>query len=221
MDKRTGLKTMLLAVGLVWVWVPARAQSSPPPDAPTPKEAAQATAVPEAKKPEKKPSTADDNPFPEDVSKKAAAAAKADATPNAPAAARPPSHSDPSKGSSSLDGLDKLGLDDPARRELKVESPDGSADVYNPKRATDDVKVGKYYLKTGDLKGAYERFKDATVYDHEDVEAVFWLAEAARKMNRAPEALQNYQVYLEAVPDGPNAKAARRALNELASSSKP
>ena len=170
-----------------------------------------------------KPSTAQDNPFPEDVSAQAAAAAKAEAhdaaTPDAPAPGSPAEKQ--AQGSSSLDNTDKLGLDDPARKQLKLESPDGSTDVYDPKRATEDVKVGRFYLQTGYLKGAYDRFKDATVFDHENVEAVFYLAEAARRLNLSQEAEQNYQLYLAAVPDGPSAKAARKALGELGSSSKP
>jgi hypothetical protein len=175
--------------------------------------------------PAKKPSTAADNPFPEDVSEKAAAAAKAaskDAsTPNAPSPANQTPAEKQAQGSSSLDNTDKLGLDDPNRKQLKLESPDGAADVYDPKRATEDVRVGKFYLQTGYFKGAYDRFKDATAFDHENVEAVFYLAEAARKLNMAKEAEQNYQLYLAVVHDGPNAKAARKALGELGSSSKP
>jgi tetratricopeptide (TPR) repeat protein len=182
----------------------------------TPKGTADQTAAPDSPLPAaKKPSTAEDNPFPEEESEKAAKAAKAaDAAP--PDTPAPTSTTSPDKGSSSLDNMDKLGLnDDAGRRQLKLESPDGSTTVYDPKRATDDVKVGKFYMQTGFYKGAYERFKDATVFDHENVDAVFYLAEAAQKLNMAKEAQQNYQLYLAAVPDGPNAKNARKALGEL------
>ena len=192
--------------------VPASPQSdSPQTSAPsTPSDAPQATS--------KKPSTADDNPFPEDISAAAAKAANAE-MPNAPS--NPTPGEKQANGSSSLDNTDKLGLDDPARKQLKLGSPDGTTDIYDPKRATEDVKVGKFYMQTGYFKGAYERFKDATTFDHENVEAVFYLAEAAQKLNLAKEAQQNYELYLAAVPDGPSAKAARKALGELGSSSKP
>ena len=171
--------------------------------------------------PAKKPSTAADNPFPEDVSKQAAAAAAKDAATNAAAANAPVPTAKQPNDSSSLDNFDKLGLDDPARKQLKLESPDGSSSIYDPKRATDDVKVGKFYLQTGYFKGAYDRFKDATVFDHENVDAVFYLAEAARKLNLQQEAQQNYQLYLAVVPEGPTAKAAKKALGELGATSKP
>jgi hypothetical protein len=206
---------------------PGFSQDAEPPDAPAapvaPAAAPKADAqdAPKAATPAKG-STAVDNPFPEDVSKQAAVEAKAadakaaaDNAPNAPATPRQPG------GSSSLDGLDKLGIDDGSRKQLKLESPDGSSSVYDPKRADEDLRVGKFYLKAGDAKGAYDRFKDATDYDHENADAVYWLAEAARKLNLAKEAAQNYTVYLDAMPDGPNAKAARKALNELASTTKP
>ena len=244
----------LVSMGLCWMNSSARAQeasqsasSSSLPSAPTPapsakdktKTPAKPAAAPDADQsgspnpptpaPVKKPSTAEDNPFPEDISRKAAAEAKGDAgdpsAPTAPNSSAPnpaaPTTAKQEQGSSSMDNTDKFGLEDPARKQLKLESPDGSTDVYDPKRATEDVRVGKFYLQTGYYRGAYERFKDATTHDHENVEAVFWLAEAARKMNLPQEAEQNYQLYLEAVPDGPNAKIARKALNELASVRKP
>lgn len=218
---------------------PAKAASTPDADPSGGQTPAKAASTPDADQsggqspatpaPAKKPSTAEDNPFPEDISRKAAAEAKAAAgdssAPNSPTPAAPNPASPPApkqeQGSSSLDNTDKLGLDDPARKQLKLQSPDGSPDAYDPKRATEDVRVGKFYLQTGYYKGAYDRFKDATAFDHENVEAVFWLAEAARKMNLDQEAEQNYQLYLEAVPDGPNAKIAKKALNELASVRKP
>jgi hypothetical protein len=198
----------------------AKQGATPPPANPD------QSAAPDAPQaPAKKPSTAADNPFPEDVSEKAASAAKAAAkdasAPDAPSPANQTPAEKQAQGSSSLDNTDKLGLDDPNRKQLKLESPDGTTEVYDPKRATEDVRVGKFYLQTGYYKGAYDRFKDATTFDHENVEAVFYLAEAARKLNMAEEAEQNYQLYLAVVHDGPNAKAARKALGELASSSKP
>jgi tetratricopeptide (TPR) repeat protein len=209
-------------------------QATAPPSSQTPtatdnggkNKPASKAAAPVAQAPEKKPSTVDDNPFPEDISKRAAADAKAAAAgvPDAPGPGSPAKGTTGAtrpQGSSSLDGLDKLGVDDPARRQLKLESPDGSVDIYDPKRASEDVRVGKFYMQTGYYKGAYARFKDATSFDHENVDAVFWLAEAARKMNLAQEAEQNYELYLAAVPDGANARVARKALGELSQVKKP
>jgi hypothetical protein len=40
------------------------------------------------------------------------------------------------------------------------------------------------------------------------------LAEAARGLKLSAEAADNYRIYLDAFPDGPKAKAARKALAE-------
>lgn len=98
------------------------------------------------------------------------------------------------------------------------ESPVANGDggyVLNPTLAVKDTKVGQFYLQTGDYKGAYDRFKDATEVDPTNADAVYGLAEAARGLNRKDEAVQNYLLYLDAVPDGGKSKAARKALAEL------
>ncbi|HSY72379.1 MAG TPA: tetratricopeptide repeat protein [Alloacidobacterium sp.] len=158
-----------------------------------------------------KKSTADDNPFPEDISEKAAADVKArDAE-----AAKPAPTADGE--SSSRDKLDKLDLE--GDRDSRISDGAGGI-VHNPKLAADDVHVGQFYLNREDYKGAYVRFKEATQADPENPEAVFYLAEAARRMNHKDEATQNYQLYLDALPDGPKAKEARKALHDLNASAK-
>ena len=157
-------------------------------------------------------STAEDNPFPEAISKKAA-----DATaPDAPAATP-----DPPGDSSSLTGLDKVDVngtnekEKEGRRQLKLTGPVAGQQPYDPKLAENDDRIGDYYMKAGNWAGAYARFKEASAANPEDARAVFGIAEAARKLDRAKEAAENYQVYLDAFPDGPKAKAARKALSEL------
>jgi tetratricopeptide (TPR) repeat protein len=157
-----------------------------------------------------KKSTADDNPFPEDVSKRAedeAKAREAAASKAAPAAAE--------GESSSREKLDKL--------DLESDRDSGTANggiAHDPKLAADDVHVGQFYLNREDYKGAYARFKEATLADPENPDAIFYLAEAARRMNHRDEAAQNYQLYLTALPDGPKSKEARKALRDLSASAK-
>ncbi len=158
-----------------------------------------------------KKSTADDNPFPSDVSEKAAAEARArdaDAAKTAPAA---------SGESSSRDKLDSLDLE--GDRDSRLSDGAGGL-VHNPKLAADDVHIGQFYLNREDYKGAYARFKEATLADPENPDAVFYLAEAARRMNHKDEAVQNYELYLTALPDGPKAKEAHKALRDLNASAK-
>jgi tetratricopeptide (TPR) repeat protein len=167
----------------------------------------------------KQPSTADDNPFPEDISKKAAAAA-GNSAPDAPRSSndadKPPASSGGTKPgapgySSSRTGLRDLDSTDP---EARISDGAGGY-IFDPKLAAQDVKVGGFYLTNSDYKGAYARYKEATKVDPTNVDAVFGLAEAARGLKLTSEAVENYRVYLDADPDGPKAKAARKALAQL------
>jgi hypothetical protein len=179
------------------------------------------------KSPAKPPSTADDNPFPEDISKKAAAAA-GNAAPDAP----PPGTTPPPNGSSkATDPADNSapatsssrtglrGLDDADTPESRISDGAGGY-IYNPKLAAQDVKVAGFYLDNGNFEGAYSRFKEATKVDPGNCDAVFGLAEAARGLKRNSEAADNYRIYLDAVPNGSKAKAAKKALAALGESAK-
>jgi Flp pilus assembly protein TadD len=113
-----------------------------------------------------------------------------------------------------LRGIDLLG-DNTTKSEQEI-----LAHVVDPKQATEDERIGELYLTNGNALGAYARFKEATQLNPGDPRAVFDLAEAARKLNHADEALENYKAYLDAFPNGPKSKAARKALNELASAAR-
>ena len=160
-----------------------------------------------AKPATEKPGTAADNPFPEDLSRKAAE--KANAAENGNAANAPSADGDSSSSREKLNGIDLLGNGDhPA-------SNGAGGFVHDPKLAVQDIHVGQFYMNTGDYKGSYVRFKEATEVDPDNAEAVFDLADAARKLDKKQEAIENYQIYLDALPKGPKAKAARKALSEL------
>ncbi len=168
--------------------------------------------------PAKPHSTAEDNPFPEDISKKAAADA-GNPSPDAPAAKsdKPPTSANGSKSapapdySSSRTGLKNLDSNDP---EARISDGAGGY-IYDPKLAKQDIKIGGFYYTNQDYKGAYSRFKEATKVDPTNPDAVFGLAEAARALKLTSEAADNYRVYLDAFPDGSKAKAARKALAQL------
>jgi tetratricopeptide (TPR) repeat protein len=169
----------------------------------------------------KQPATADENPFPEDISKKAAADA-GNPAPDAPTAApssQPAAKSDKPPAGDSQPGYSSsrtkfAGVDVTADNENRISDGAGGY-IHNPKLAADDVRIGGFYLKNGDFKGAYARFKEATLVDTENADAVFGLAEAARGLKLTNEAADNYRIYLDADPDGPKAKVARKALAEL------
>jgi tetratricopeptide (TPR) repeat protein len=172
-------------------------QSAPPPQAP-------ATPAPQTKK----HTTADDNPFPEDISRKAASETEAPAPDKAAAPPASP-ESDSSSSRSKFENIPEMPGD-----ESPVSNGAGGY-VLNPKLASEDVRVGGFYLDRHDYQGAYARFKEATQVNPENADAVFGLAEAARGLNHKDEAVANYRTYLDAFPDGKKAKDSRKALAAL------
>jgi tetratricopeptide (TPR) repeat protein len=147
-----------------------------------------------------KQSPADANPFPEATSRKAEDAANGAGSDN----------SAPRGYSSSHVDLKRLDAADGSRI-----SNGAGGFIHDPELAKQDDKVGKFYLANGDFKGAYDRYKEATEVAPEDANAVYGLAESARGLHRSQEAVNNYLIYLDAVPDGKKSKDARKALAAL------
>lgn len=173
-------------------------QQNDTPSAPQPND------PPGASPSKKHPSTADENPFPEAASEAAAHKAEQQESDSPPApSGKGNSDQDYSSSHVTLKGLDPSTESRPAEPTL------------NPDLGRKDTKVGVFYLQSGDYKGAYDRFLEATQVDPGNAEAVFGLAEAARHLNRPDEAAQNYRLYLSALPDGPKAKDARKALKAM------
>ncbi len=191
------LKTFLVGGAAGLLAVAAWAQNAPQPTPATPP--AQA-----------KPAPANDNPFPEAESEAAAKDANAadKAASNGPA---PDASTEPESSSRSrMRGVDLLGDHD-------AHASNGAGGlVNNPKLAKEDVRVGQLYMGDGNYTGAYSRFKEATEVGPGNAEAVFYLAEAARKTAHLDEAAANYQLYLDADPKGKHSKDAKKALIELA-----
>jgi len=166
---------------------------------------------------QKKPTTADENPFPEDVSKKAAQPEKQpEKNEDAPKTAPPRSDAD-ANSSSSKDNLQGIGL--LGDKDSRISDGAGKV-IFNPKLAEEDVRVGGFYLKNGDYKGAYTRYKEATLVNPGNADAVFGLAESARGLKKNDEALENYQLYLDAIPNGKKSKEALKALKSLSAAPK-
>ena len=164
-----------------------------------------------------KPSAAEDNPFPEEESraaeKEANAADKAASdgpAPDATASEKTEPGEIESSSRTRMKGVDLLGDHD---------SPAGNGAggiVNDPKLAKEDIRIGQLYMGDGNYPGAYVRFKEATLVNPGNSDAVFYLAEAARKTSHLDEAATNYKLYLDAEPKGRRAKDARKALGELA-----
>lgn len=101
-----------------------------------------------------------------------------------------------------------------ASRDERISNGKGGY-IHDPALAKQDDRVGGFYLRTHDYKGAYDRYLEATRVAPENANAVFGLAQAARGMGKTEIAETNYLVYLEALPNGKHAKSARKALKSL------
>jgi tetratricopeptide (TPR) repeat protein len=187
-----------------------------------------------------KPSSKDDNAFPEDVSK-AAAAKAADAAGSTDSGAKAgqaadgqhstagdnPFPEDVSKAAAKAAGNDSGTPAPPhdvpsgvsSSRSSSLDEVTPAKIEADPSRAKKDAEVGGFYLKAGDFQGALARFQDATTYDPTNVDAIFGLAETQRRLKKNADAAKNYQLYLDIVPTGPKSKQALKALKELGSGS--
>ena len=189
-------KIVSVLSGLLALGLPLHAQETPKP-APPPAQA--------------KPAPADDNPFPEaqsEAAQKDAHAADKSAS-DGPADA-PAAEGGESSSRTRLKGVDVLG-----DRDAHAANGAGGV-VENPELAKEDVRVGQLYMADNNYVGAYARFKEATEVGPGNAEAVFYLAEAARKTAHLDEAAANYKLYLDANPKGKHGKEAKKALTELA-----
>lgn len=144
------------------------------------------------------------NAFPEDTSRKAAADAEAKAKADA---------ADPGSAS----GVSSSGDYDTHVNGRNAITPNVSMHHTHSGKdpLKEDIQVGTYYLQSGNLPGAYSRFQEATALHPESTDAIFGLAEAARRLHKNDEALSNYKLFLDIVPSGSKAKDARKALNSL------
>jgi tetratricopeptide (TPR) repeat protein len=181
---------------------------------------------------------ADDNGFPEDVSKKAADAAAqqkkaeqqspqqsiqpaqdqakpADDNPfpeetsrKAAADAKAAASSSGVSSSSDYDERVNGGRD-------AVEPNAAMPHVHTKLQTQQDLDVGTYYLQSGNYVAAYARFKEAATLHPENADAMFGLAEAARHLKKNDEAMENYRLYLDVVPSGGKSRDARKGIAML------
>ncbi|MBB5338480.1 tetratricopeptide repeat protein [Tunturiibacter gelidoferens] len=82
-------------------------------------------------------------------------------------------------------------------------------------RVDEDLKVARFYMRDDNLPGAYLRAQDAVKTQPDYSAAHYALAEIAQKMKKKDEAIAEFQTYLKLDPDGEKAKEAHKALDQL------
>ena len=207
----SGFPILAIAIASAGTLISAGPLLAQQPQAPAPSTKPAEPSAPAAKPAQ--PSPADDNAFPEAASEAAAKQAAAQQNADEKASGSGSAVSDEKAGSSSRDSL--AGLDLLGDNQSRISNGAGGT-IVDPKLSSQDLKVGQQYMGMGNYPGAYDRFKEACTVNPGNVEAVFYLAEAARKTAHLDESAQNYRLYLQVQPDGSKAKAARKALSQLA-----
>jgi tetratricopeptide (TPR) repeat protein len=86
---------------------------------------------------------------------------------------------------------------------------------WNPYRAMKDDEVGEFYMKRKNYRAALARYQDALIWKEKDAVANFRMAQCYEKLDQPDQAIPHYEEYLKILPDGPNAKEARKALEKL------
>ena len=178
------------------------------------------------------------NPFPGGTSTPdmPGEAPEPDAKPDGTTAGSPNSSTDGASSSSSSPSTDDVGGDSDKSSSRASKNPDdddevkpkladkGSSGRRTPKvvkpqsdtaRVDEDLSVAKFYGQSGNYMGAYMRAKDAVKTQPEYPEGHFALGEAAKQLKKKDEAVAEFQAYLKLAPDGQQARAAEKALDEL------
>jgi len=86
---------------------------------------------------------------------------------------------------------------------------------WDPHKAAKDIEVGDYYFKRKNYGGAESRYREALLYKANDADATYKLAVCLEKMQRADEAIAEYQTYLKILPSGGEAANAKKAIERL------
>ena len=84
--------------------------------------------------------------------------------------------------------------------------------TFNPLEAEKDLKVGNFYYKKGNYKGAINRFREATKWNPNFAEAFLRLGEAQEKMRDTKGAHEAYAKYLQLAPDSKEAGSIKKKL---------
>jgi hypothetical protein len=209
-------------------------QNTPPPPCPDPNQTQTQTTkpCPPPAPDAKKPSAAEQFPFPGTPSKSAPppdspsttttpkSAAEEHPFPTEPAPKLPgDDSSSSSSGSANTPDPDVPDTDMPKPGEegssVHRKLPKVKRVQTDDERVDEDLKVARFYMRDDNLPGAYLRAKDAVKVQPEYSEAHLALAEIAQKMKKKEEAVAEYQAYLKLDPEGEKAKAAQKALDQL------
>jgi tetratricopeptide (TPR) repeat protein len=103
----------------------------------------------------------------------------------------------------------------PAPAASQVSSPQANTATYDPVSAEQDIEVGNFYMRKGDIDAAIIRFKDAIRLRSNFAKPRLLLAEAYEKKKDKASAVKYYKEYLQVFPDAPDAKKIGKRIDSL------
>jgi|SRR3954453_18427432 tetratricopeptide (TPR) repeat protein len=89
--------------------------------------------------------------------------------------------------------------------------------LTDERKATASREVGELYYDHGNYRAAESRFREALQFDSKDARAAFELGQSLEKLNKIPEALEQYRACKEMQLAGAYAQRAQKAIDRLTS----
>jgi len=93
--------------------------------------------------------------------------------------------------------------------------PAADASTYDPVSADEDVEVGSFYMRKGDIDAAISRFQDAIKLRPNFAKPRLLAAQAYEKKGDKINALKYYKEYLQVFPKAPDAKKVQSKIEKL------
>ena len=95
--------------------------------------------------------------------------------------------------------------------------PASDLTTYDPVTAEEDVEVGQFYVRKGDIDAAIGRFQDAIRLRSNFAKPRLLAAEAYEKQGDKRDAVKYYKEYLQVFPHAPDAKKVQGKIEKLSS----
>jgi tetratricopeptide (TPR) repeat protein len=103
----------------------------------------------------------------------------------------------------------------PAPAAGQPSSAEADAPTYDPVSAEQDIEVGNFYMRKGDIDAAIIRFKDAIRMRPNFAKPRLLLAGAYEKKKDKASAVKYYKEYLKVFPGAPDAKKIQKKIDDL------
>ncbi len=87
--------------------------------------------------------------------------------------------------------------------------------IWDPLRAEKDLEVGRYYMRTGNIDAAIDRFQDAILARPGYAVPFLYLGEAQEKKGMKRDAVRSYKRYLELYPHAEDRERIQKKIEKM------